>query len=59
MAPHVSFGRGAFEDPAIGMDEGQILALERREARPFCGRSFGKYLSHFRFICWDSSASRR
>jgi len=27
MATHVGFGRGAFEDPAIGVDEGQVLAL--------------------------------
>jgi hypothetical protein len=32
MATHVGFGRGAFEDPAIGVDEGQVLALELRKA---------------------------
>ncbi len=31
---HVGFGRGAFEDPAIGVDEGQVLALELRKAGP-------------------------
>ena len=59
MASHVRFGRGPFEDPVISVDEGQILALELGEARPFCGRSFGKCLTHFRFICWDSSVPRR
>ena len=34
MATHVGFGRGAFEDPAIGVDEGQVLALELRKAGP-------------------------
>jgi hypothetical protein len=35
------------------------LALELGEARPFCWRSFGKYLTHLRFIFGDSSASGR
>ena len=33
-ATHVGFGRGPFEDPAIGVDEGQVLALELRKAGP-------------------------
>ena len=32
MAAHVGFSRGAFEDPAIGVDEGQVLALKLRKA---------------------------
>ena len=50
MATHVGFGRGAFEDPAIGVDEGQVLALELRKAGP---RRWAlvKCLTHFRFIC--------
>jgi hypothetical protein len=34
MAAHVGFGGGPFEDPAIGVDEGQVLALELRKAGP-------------------------
>jgi hypothetical protein len=32
MALLVSLGWSAFEDPAVGVDEGQALALELREA---------------------------
>lgn len=32
MATHVGFGRGPFEDPAICVDEGQVLALGLRKA---------------------------
>lgn len=32
MATHIGFGRGPFEDPAIGIDEGQVLALGLRKA---------------------------
>jgi hypothetical protein len=35
MASHIRFGRGLFEDPTIGIDESQILALKLREARSF------------------------
>jgi len=42
MAPHVGFGRGLFEDPTIGVDEGQILALKLRKARLWRGLSFAK-----------------
>lgn len=31
MAPHVNFCRRVFEDPAIGINEGQVLALKLRE----------------------------
>lgn len=31
MATHVGFGRGPFEYPAIGVDEGQVLALGLRK----------------------------
>jgi hypothetical protein len=30
----LGFGRGPFEDPAIGVDEGQVLALGLRKAGP-------------------------
>jgi len=42
MAPHVGFGRRLFEYPAIGVDEGQILALKLRKARLRRGLSFAK-----------------
>jgi hypothetical protein len=32
MATHVGFCRGPFEYPAIGVDEGQVLALGLRKA---------------------------
>ncbi len=32
MATHVGFGRGPFEDPAISVDEGEVLALGLRKA---------------------------
>jgi hypothetical protein len=49
MATHVGFGRGPFEDPAIGVDEGQLLALELRKAGPRRW-AFVKCLTHSRFI---------
>jgi NAD(P)H-flavin reductase len=48
MAPHVGFGRGLFEDPAVSVDEGQILALKLRKARLRRGLSFAKRPTHFR-----------
>ncbi|WP_352463323.1 hypothetical protein [Mesorhizobium sp. M0062] len=33
---------GLFEDPAVGIDEGQILALKLRKARLRRGLSFAK-----------------
>ena len=32
MATHIGFGRGPFEDPAVGVNEGQVLALGLRKA---------------------------
>ncbi|ASV84197.1 hypothetical protein CES85_3560 (plasmid) [Ochrobactrum quorumnocens] len=32
MATHVGFGRRLFEDAAIGVDKGQVLALDLRKA---------------------------
>src|SRR6202521_62147 len=50
MATHVGFGRGPFEDPAIGVDEGQVLALGLRKAGSRRRWAFVKCLTHFRFI---------
>jgi transposase len=51
MSPHIGFGGGPSEDAAIGVYEGQILALGRGEAG--CGGwgAFAKDLIHLRFIC--------
>jgi hypothetical protein len=44
MAAHVGLRRRPFEDPAVGVDEGEILALQLGEA-PLVGRLlFGKCL---------------
>jgi transposase len=51
MASHVSLGWSAFEDPAVGVDEGQVLALELREAGLCRWRILAKYLTHLGFIC--------
>ena len=50
MATHVGFGRGPFEDPAIGVDEGQVLALGLGKAGSRRRWAFVKCLTHFRFI---------
>jgi hypothetical protein len=50
MATHVGFGRGPFEDPAVGVDEGQVLALGLRKAGSRGCCAFVKRLTHFRFI---------
>src|SRR5450631_1051278 len=50
MATHVGFGRGPFEYPAIGVDEGQVLALGLRKAGSRRRWAFVKCLTHFRFI---------
>ena len=47
---HVGLGRGAFEDPAVGVNEGEVLALKLGEARLMRGLLFAKRLTHFRFI---------
>jgi len=51
MASHVSLGWSAFEDPAVGVDEGQVLALELCEAGLCRWRILAKYLTHLGFIC--------
>jgi hypothetical protein len=50
MATHVGFGRGPFEDSAIGVDEGQVLAVGLRKAGCRRRGAFVKCLTHFRFI---------
>src|SRR6202171_555618 len=50
MATQVAFGRGPLEDPAIGVDEGQVLALGPRKAGSRRRWAFVKCLTHFRFI---------
>jgi len=51
MEPHVGLGGRSFEDPAVGIDEGQILALERREAWARHRGMFVNGLTHLSFIC--------
>jgi transposase len=51
MASHVSLGWSPFEDPAVGVDEGQVLALELCEAGLCRWRILAKYLTHLGFIC--------
>jgi hypothetical protein len=46
MPPHVGLGRRPFEDPAVGVDERQVLALKLREARTFRRLWLGKSLTH-------------
>ena len=46
VAPHISLGRWPFKDPAVGVYEGQVLALKLREARTFRRLLSGKYLTH-------------
>src|ERR1700682_2037301 len=50
MATHVGFGRGPFEDPAIGVDERKLLALGLRKAGSRRRWAFVKCLTHCRFI---------
>ncbi|WP_442967622.1 hypothetical protein, partial [Rhizobium sp. BR 362] len=46
VATHVRFCRGAFEDPGIGINEGQVLALQLRELWRSGRRLFAKRLIH-------------
>jgi transposase len=51
VAPHVSFCRRPFEDPAIGINEGQVLALKLRELWLSGKRLFAKRLIHLSLTC--------
>jgi len=51
VAPHVSFCRRPFEDPAIGINEGQVLALKLRELWCCGKRLFAKRLIHLSLTC--------
>ncbi len=51
MVPHVGLGGRAFEDPAVGVDEGQVLALERGEGWSCRRGMFVTDLTHLSFIC--------
>jgi hypothetical protein len=51
---HIGFRRRAFEDPGIGVNEGQVLALQRRELWR-CGRRLvAKRLIHLSLTCISS-----
>jgi transposase len=51
MSPHIGFGGGPSEDAAVGVYEGQILALGWGEAGSGGRGAFAKDLIHLRFIC--------
>ncbi|QSZ11012.1 hypothetical protein J3P71_28015 (plasmid) [Rhizobium leguminosarum] len=48
---HIGFCGRAFEDPAIGINEGQVLALKLGELWRSGRRLFAKRLIHLRFTC--------
>jgi len=51
---HIGFCRRAFEDPAIDVNEGQVLALQLRELWRAGARLVAKRLIHLRFTCVSS-----
>ncbi len=51
MSPHIGLGGGPSEDAAVGVYEGQILALGWGEAGSGGWSVFAKDLIHLRFIC--------
>jgi transposase len=51
MSPHIGFGGGPSEDAAVGVYEGQVLALGWGEAGSGGRSVLAKDLIHLRFIC--------
>jgi hypothetical protein len=59
VSAHIGLGGRTFEDPTVGVDEGQILALELCEARADRRRLFVNSLTHLRFIRFSTLKEAR